>query len=54
MTKLSDSDLADFIAASATVLGLQLDDSARAAVLDALQGVMRQAALVLDYSKPAP
>jgi hypothetical protein len=52
MTILSDSDLAAFVATSATLLGLQLDDHAFAAVLDAMRGVINQAALVLDYSEP--
>jgi len=52
MTTLSDADLAAFVATSAAILGLQLDDQAQAAVLDAMRGLMKQAALVLDYRKP--
>jgi hypothetical protein len=52
MTTLSDADLAAFVATSAAILGLQLDDQAQAAVLDAMRGLMKQAALVLDYPKP--
>ena len=52
MTTLSDADLAAFVATSATILGLQLDDQAQAAVLDAMRGLMKQAALVLDYPGP--
>jgi hypothetical protein len=53
MTTLSDADLAAFVATSAAILGLQLDDQAQAAVLDAMRGLLSQAALVLDYPKPA-
>jgi hypothetical protein len=52
MTPLSDAELAAFVAASAAMLGLQLDDQAQAAVRDAFRGVIGQAALVLDYPKP--
>ena len=52
MTTLSDADLAALVTISAAILGLQLDDQAHAAVLDAMRGVMSQAALVLDYPKP--
>jgi hypothetical protein len=52
MTTLPDADLAAFVATSAAILGLQLDDQAQAAVLDAMRGLMKQAALVLDYPKP--
>jgi hypothetical protein len=52
MTKLSDADLAAFVVISAVILDLQLDDQAQAAVLDAMRGLMGQAALVLDYPKP--
>jgi hypothetical protein len=47
-----ETELEAFIATSAAMLGLQLDDRARAAVLDAMRGVMNQAALVLDYPDP--
>lgn len=52
MKTLSDADLAVFVAASAAILGLQLDDQAQAAVIDAMRGLIKQAALVLDYPKP--
>ena len=52
MTALSDADLAAFVATSATLLGLLLCDEAQVAVLDAMRGVMTQAALVLDYPQP--
>jgi hypothetical protein len=52
MTTPSDADLAAFVAISAITLDLQLDDQAQAAVLDAMRGLMKQAALVLDYPKP--
>jgi hypothetical protein len=51
MTPLSDAELAAFVATSADMLGFQLDDQALAAVLDAMRGVISQAALVLDYPK---
>ncbi len=51
MTTLSDDDLAAFVATSAVILDLQLDDQAQA-VFDAMRGLMQQAALVLDYPKP--
>jgi hypothetical protein len=52
MTTLPDADLAAFVGASAAMLGLQLDDQAQAAVLNAMRGVLSQAALVLDYPGP--
>jgi hypothetical protein len=52
MTTPSDVDLAAFVATSAAILGLQLDDQAQASVLDAMRGLMGQAALVLDHPKP--
>jgi hypothetical protein len=53
MTTLSDVDLAAFVATSAAILGLQLDDQAQASVLDAMRGLMGQAALVLGHPKPS-
>jgi hypothetical protein len=50
MTNLSDSELSAFVATSAILLGLQLDDQALGAVPDAMRGVINQATLVLDYS----
>ena len=52
MTPLSDAELAAFVATSAAMLGLQLDDQALAAVLDAMRGVVSQAALILEYPEP--
>jgi hypothetical protein len=51
MTTPSDADLAAFVATSSATLGLKLDDQAQAAVLEAMRGLMTQAALVLDYPK---
>ena len=49
MTEPSDDDLAAFVAASAVMLALQLDDEALTAVCDAMRGVMKQAVLVLNH-----
>ena len=52
MTALSDTALAQFVATSAAILGLQLDDQELAAARDAMRSQLNQAALVLDYSQP--
>jgi hypothetical protein len=52
MTVLSDAALAEFVATSAAILGLQLDDQALATVRDTMRGVLNQAALVLEYPQP--
>jgi hypothetical protein len=52
MTALSDAALAQFVATSAAILGLQLDDQELAAARDTMRGLLNQAALVLDYSQP--
>ena len=52
MTALSDAALAEFVATSAAILGLQLDDQELAAARDTMRGLLNQAALVLDYSQP--
>ena len=49
MTPLSDVDLAALVAASANMLGLQLDGQALEAVRDAMRGVVSEAEVVLDY-----
>jgi hypothetical protein len=53
MTEASDTDLAAFVAASAVMLDLQLDEAALASVRDAMRGVAVQARIVLAHS-PAP
>lgn len=50
MTEPSDENLVSFVAASAGMLELQLDNEALAAVCDAMRGVMKQAALVLNHA----
>lgn len=52
MTALSDEALAEFVAASAAILGLQLDDEALTTVRDTMRGVLKQASLVLEDSQP--
>jgi hypothetical protein len=52
VTTLSDEGLAEFVAASAAILGLQLDDEALATVRDTMRGVLRQASLVLESPQP--
>lgn len=52
MTALSDEALMEFVAASAVILGLPLDDESLATVRDAMRGVLKQAALVLEDSRP--
>lgn len=42
-------DLDRFAAAGAAMLGLELDEPARAAVCEALDGLARHAALILDH-----
>jgi hypothetical protein len=54
MSTLADDDLAAFVAAAAVMLDLQLDEEALTPVTGAMRGVMVQAALVLNHSKPAP
>jgi hypothetical protein len=49
MMAASDAELAAFVGTSAAILGLQLDDEAQAAVLNAMRGLLSQVALVLDY-----
>lgn len=49
MTAPSDEELAAFVAASAAMLDLKLDDGALAAVTEAMRGVAAQAALVVAY-----
>jgi hypothetical protein len=48
----SDAALAQFVASSAVILGLQLDDQELAAAREAMRGLLNQAALVLDDSQP--
>jgi hypothetical protein len=52
MTVPSDDALAAFVAASATILDLQLDDEALATVRDTMRGVLKQASLVLADPQP--
>lgn len=52
MIVLSEAALADFVAASAAILGVELDDAALAAVREAMRGVLKQASLVLEESQP--
>jgi hypothetical protein len=49
MIEPEDIDLGSFVGASAPLLGLELDELARAAVSEVLRGLVRQAALVLDH-----
>jgi hypothetical protein len=42
-------DLDSFVGASAPLLGLELDEPAQAAASEALRGLVRQAAFVLDH-----
>ena len=53
MSDLSDAALAEFVASSAAILGLQLDDQALTTVRDTMRGVLNQAALVLEYPETA-
>ena len=49
---LTDAALAEFVATSAAILGLPLDDQELAAARDTMRGLLNQAALVLDYPEP--
>lgn len=49
MTGMSEADLADFVATSAAMLGLQLDEQGLEAARDAMRSMLVQVALVLDY-----
>lgn len=52
MTDLPDDALAGFVAASAAILGLQLDEETLATVRDTMRGVLKQASLVLEDPQP--
>lgn len=54
MTDLPDDALAGFVAASAAILGLQLDEETLATVRDTMRGVLKQASLVLEDPQPPP
>ncbi len=47
----TDAEVAAFVATSAAILGLQLDDEALAEVRDAMRVVINQVAPVLAYSR---
>ena len=49
MTMMSEAELADFVTASATMLGLPLDEDGFEAVRDIVRSMQAQVALVLDY-----
>lgn len=49
MIEPDEIDLDSFVGASASILGLNLDELAQAAVSEALKGLVQQAALILDH-----